>query len=80
MENNEIMDVINMDDNVVADGGTGMGTGVAMLVGAGLAFAVGAGVNLAKKGIAALKARKEINKPDEFIEVDETDVAKVAAK
>lgn len=62
MENNEIMnyeDIEMMDDVIVEDGKSGMGTGVAMLLGAGLTLAIGAGVKLVKKGIAAYKAKKE---------------------
>lgn len=73
MENNEIMEVMDMDDVVVANENTGMNTGVAMLIGAGIAFAVGAGVKLVKKGIAALKAKKEAqaNEHDFCVENDE---------
>lgn len=59
---NEIMNYEEteiMEDEIVADGGSGMSTGVAMLIGAGIACAIGAGVKLVKKGIAAAKAKKE---------------------
>lgn len=62
MENNEIMNCEEfgvMEDEVVADGNTGIGTGVAMLIGAGLTLAVGAGIKLGKKVFAAIKAKKE---------------------
>jgi hypothetical protein len=57
---NEIMNVATevMDDGIVADTNAGMGTGVAMLIGAGVTAAVFAGIGLAKKGIAAIKAKK----------------------
>ena len=67
MENNEIMnyeEIEVMDDAVMADEHSGIGTGVALLNGAGLTLAVGAGVKLAKKGIAALKAKKEQKQAD----------------
>ena len=59
---NEIMNFEEteiMEDEIVADGGSGIGTGVAMLIGAGIACAIGAGVKLVKKGIAAYKTKKE---------------------
>lgn len=81
MENNEIMnyeEIDVMNDEVVAEGNSGIGTGVAMLIGAGLTFAVGAGVKLAKKGIAAWKAKKEMKTPDQPVEVDPAKVEEVA--
>lgn len=83
MENNEIM--INeefdvMDDTIVAEDGNGVGTGVAMLIGAGLAFAVGGAVKLGKKAYAKWKEHKELKKPETEVQVDEADVADVAAK
>ena len=63
MENNEIMNYEEtevMDDVVVAEEGSGMSTGVAMLIVAGLTRAVGAGVKLVKKGVAWYKAKKEL--------------------
>lgn len=73
MENNEIMnyeEIEVMDDAVVANEGSGISTGVAMLIGAGLTFAVGAGVKLAKKGIAKLKDMKEQKKSDKEAQVE----------
>ena len=81
MENNEIMnyeEIEVMDDGVMASEGSGISTGVAMLIGAGLTFAVGAGVKLAKKGIAKLKEYKETKKPDKEIQVDPEKVEEVA--
>ena len=72
---NEDFDMVN--DGIVADDGNGLGTGVAMLIGAGLAFAVGAAVNLGKKGIAAIKAKKGLKKPDGEVPVEACDAARV---
>ena len=83
MENNEIMNYEEtevMDDVVVAEEGSGMSTGVAMLIGAGLTLAVGAGVKLVKKGVAWYKAKKELRKPDKEIYCDPDDVEEIAAK
>lgn len=82
MENNEIMNFedIEVVEDVVADGGASVGTGVAMLIGAGLALAVGAGVNLGKKLYAKYQAKKELRKPDRDITVDPADFEDVAAK
>lgn len=71
MENNEIMnyeDIEVMDEAIVSDGGSSLGTGAAMLIGAGLAAAVGAGVMLVKKGIKAWKNKKEAANKHDFIE------------
>ena len=83
MENNEVMnyeEIEVMDDAVVAEESSGIGTGVAMLIGAGLAFAVGAGVKLAKKAYAACKAKKELRKPDKEIIVEDEDLAECTAE
>lgn len=76
---NEILefDVVDMDNAVVASERTGMGTGVAMLIGAGIAFAVGAGVKLVQKRIAAAKAKKELKLAEKGIPVDDADIRKV---
>lgn len=55
---NEIIEMVEMDDVIVADEGKGLGTGAAMLIGAGIAFAIGAGVKLTKMGINYFKAKK----------------------
>ena len=75
MENNEIMfdEIEVMDDVVVEDGETGIGTGVAVLIGAGLTLAVGAGVKLGKKAIAAIKAKRAERKADKENPVDEAE-------
>lgn len=83
MENNEIMnydEIEVMDDAIVAEEKSGVGTGVAMLIGAGLALAVGAGVKLGKKMYANFKAKREIHKPDKEVIVDEEDLVAVATK
>ena len=61
MENNEIMieEIEVMDDHIVADDGSSLGTGAAMLIGAGLAFAIGAAVKFGKKAITAIKTKRE---------------------
>ena len=81
MENNEIMNYEEtevMTDEIVADGGSSIGTAAAMAIGAGLALAIGAGVKLGKKAIAAYKAKKELRKPDKEINVDFEQVEEVA--
>lgn len=81
MENNEIMnyeEIDVMNDTVVADENTGIGTGVAMLIGAGLTLAVGAGVKLGKKAIAAIKSKKALRQPDKEIIVEAEQVEEVA--
>lgn len=81
MENNEIMNYEEnevMDEVIVEDGGSGIGTGVAMLIGAGLACAVGAGVKLVKNLVVKHKAKKELRKPDKEVEVDPEDVEEIA--
>ena len=50
--------------------GSGMGTGVAMLIGAGLTIATGAVIKLGKKAFAAYKTKKELR---ETTECDDTD-------
>ena len=52
---------------------TGMGTGVAMLIGAGLTLAVGAAVKVGKKLYAKYKAKKELRKPNDDDVVEVTD-------
>lgn len=83
MENNEIMineEIDVMNDEVMADGKSGVGTMVAMAIGVGLTLAVGAGVKLAKKGIAAIKSKKELRQPDTEIIVEAEQVEEVAAE
>lgn len=46
------------NENIVADGGSSLGTGAAMAIGAGLAAAVGAGVWLVKKIVGAVNNKK----------------------
>lgn len=74
MENNELMNVEDievMDDYVETEKKSGIGTGGAMLIGAGLVLAVSAGIKLAKKGIAAIKAKKDAKKADEESAIEE---------
>lgn len=80
---NEIMnyeDIEVMDDEIVTDEKTGMGTGVAMLIGAGVTLAVSAGVKLVKKGIAAYKAKKALRKPEKEVLVEPEDLEEVTSK
>lgn len=82
MENNEIMNYeeIEVMDDVMEEEGTGIGTGVAMLIGAGLTFAAGAAVKLGKKLYANYKAKKELHLAEKEIIVEPEDVEEVAAK
>ena len=63
MENEEMMSYEEMNPEVemteAESEESGMGTGVAMLIGAGLTLAVTAGIKLGKKLIAKAKAKKE---------------------
>ena len=82
MENNELMNVEEievMDDVVVAEEKSGIGTGGAMLIGAGLVLAVSAGIKLVKKKLADRKAKKELRTPDHEILVEDEDIEEVAA-
>ena len=82
MENNENMinEEYEVVDGVVVDENSGMGTGVAMLIGAGLAVAVGAVVGLGKKLVANWKAKKEQKTPENENNVEASDQADVATK
>ena len=83
MENNEIMnyeEIENVDDAVVVDEKPGMSTGVAMLIGAGVTLAVGAGIKLAKKGIAAIKAKKAEKAAKSAAATESEDLEDVDAK
>lgn len=81
MENNEIMNEgMEIIEEVVADKAPGMNPGVAMLIGAGLTLAVGAGIKLVKKGIAALKAKKEAAEQHDFVDIDDEEVQSVTKK
>lgn len=78
---NEIMNEEIMEpetETCEVEEGSGIGTGVAMLIGAGLTLATTAVVKLAKKGIAAYKAKKELRRPEEPVEVDDDDIVDVA--
>ena len=50
--------------------GSGMGTGVAMLIGAGLTIATGAVIKLGKKAYATYKTKKELRKIAESDDAD----------
>lgn len=83
MENNEIMnydEIEVMDDTVMAEEGSGVSTGVAMLIGAGLALAVGAGVKLGKKVYAKIQAKRELRKPDKEVIVDDSELEDISSK
>lgn len=72
MNNEEVMDT-ELDTIEMESEDTGMSTGVAMLIGAGLTVALGAAIKFGKKGIAYIKAKRELRKPDEGSEVEVTD-------
>ena len=84
MENNELMTMEEteiMDDVVVAEEKSGIGTGVAMLIGAGLTLAVTAGFKAVKKRIKARKAKKEAeNAKGDYVQVDDEPAEDVEAK
>ena len=72
---NEIIEMVEAEDVIVAEEGKGLGTGVAMAIGAGITFAGIAIVKLVKKGIDVIKAKAEAKKQDEHdfcVEPDET--------
>lgn len=80
MENNEIMNYEEnevMNDVIVEDGGSSLATGVAIAIGAGMALAIGAGYKLVKKGIATIKAKKELRQPEKEIIVEPEDIEEV---
>ena len=63
MNNDEIMEEVEATE--VETESSGMGAGVAMLIGAGLAFASTAVVKLGKKAVAAYKTKKALKKSTE---------------
>lgn len=74
MENNELMNVEEIevvDDVVVTEEKSGIGTGLAMIIGAGLALAASAGVKAAKKGIAKLKAKRAAKKSEDKVRIED---------
>lgn len=76
-ENNEIMEVNEANEVEVIETepeGGKIGTGAALLIGAGLTLATTAAVKLVKKGIAALKAKKAMKKPEEGTTIEPADV------
>lgn len=73
MENNEIMmqnEIEVMDEHIVDDDGSGLGTGMAMLIGAGLAFAVGGVVKAGKWAYGKIKAKRESCKHDAELDIE----------
>lgn len=71
---NEIMnydEVIEVEEENVAEGKTGMATGLAMLIGGGLALAGAAGVKKLKKVIANHKAKKAAEAEESEDETEE---------
>ena len=78
MNTEEVMDT-EVDTVEAEPEETGMGTGVAMLIGAGLTLAVGAVVKIGKKAYAAYKAKRALRKPDDddIVEVTDEDVASI---
>ena len=81
MENNEIMinEEYEIMENPIDEEGSGIGTGMAMLIGAGLAFAVGGAVKLGKMAYAKIKAKKELRQPDKEIHVEPEDLEEIAS-
>lgn len=71
MNNDEIMEEVEATE--VETEGSGIGTGMAMLIGAGLAFASTAVVKLGKKAVAAYKTKKELRKSTESDDVEPID-------
>lgn len=80
MELEEVETIDTMDDEEIEERGesSGIGTGLAILIGAGLASAVYAGVKHVPKLVAKLKARKEQkaaveseSEPVEVIDINE---------
>ena len=69
MENNEIMNEVEFEEieneeTTVAEGETGLSTGLAMLIGGGLALAGAAGIKKLKKVITNHKAKKAAEKAE----------------
>lgn len=82
MENNIMFEETNYNEvmpEVETTEESGMGTGLAMLIGAGVVAAGAAVVKLTKIGIAKWKAYKELRKPaeEEPIEVDDEDIEEI---
>ena len=78
MNTEEVMDT-EVDTVEAEPEETGMGTGVAMLIGAGLTIAVGAAVKVGKKVYAKYKAKKALRKPDDdnVVEVSDEDIENI---
>lgn len=77
---------VDMDEQTECETeSTGIGTGLAMLIGAGVTLAVGGAVKLVKKGIAWAKAKKAEKAAQEasdhdFVDIDPEEVDQVKAK
>ena len=81
MNYEDVMDTeIEATDMEIED--SGIGTGMAMLIGAGLTLATTAIVKLGKKAYAAYKAKKELRQPDEgeIVEVSDEQIEEVTVK
>ena len=81
MNYEDVMDTeIDVTEMVTED--SGIGTGMAMLIGAGLTLATTAIVRLGKKAYAAYKAKKELRQPEEgeIVEVTEEQIEEVTVK
>lgn len=68
----EATDVIPVDETESEE--RKLGTGAAMLIGAVLTIATTAAVRAAKKGIAAIRAKRAMKKPEEGKVIEPTDV------
>lgn len=84
MENNVMFEEVNYDEVIPVEEteASGMGAGMAMLIGAGVVAAGAAVVKLAKAGIAKWKRHKELRKPNEEnpIEMANKDIAEATTK
>lgn len=81
MENNEIMfnEENEVMENPIDEEGSGIGTGMAMLIGAGLAFAVSGAIKLGKTVYAKIKAKKEPRQSNEGTYADSQDLEEIAS-
>lgn len=71
MNYDETMEEVEATEMETED--SGMGTGVAMLIGAGLTIATGAVIKLGKKAFAAYKTKKEARKASESDDAEPSD-------
>lgn len=71
MEERELVTTENTTDvSITEERSSGMGTGLAMLIGCGLTLAAIAGGKAIKKTIAKRKADREQENSDEIVDVD----------